>query len=87
MSAQNRTQDKGGKPAGIEDKVLAVAVEDKAAAAVVEAKDEAEAPEGVKVILSTHYEYQGDHYAPGDTVVVDENTAYSITTGGFARLA
>jgi len=89
MSATNRTQDKGGKPAGIEDKALAPAVEDKAAeveAPAVES-DEPAAPSianPTDITLSTHYEYRGEHYNPGAQIVVDGETAYGLIGGGFA---
>lgn len=85
MSAQNRTQDKSDKPEGLENKSLQPTVEDKAAQpAEQKAEEKAEKPAGVEVTLATHYEYGGKHYLPGQTVTVDEATAYSLRVGGIA---
>jgi hypothetical protein len=88
MSAQTRTQDKGGKPAGIEDKALAPAVEDKAVepapAVETEAPAQPELVDPTDITLAAHYEYRGEHYNPGAQIVVDGETAYGLIGGGFA---
>lgn len=76
MSTPKSTQDKSVQPDGIENKALAPATEDKAAA-----------PAGVNLILSTHYDRDGEHYLPGDPINVPEDVADSLVIGGFAKRA